>query len=100
MKGQSPMIPRLAELPAPVAPALAFLDELRLRGFSGDLSSGAADRVVMATDNSIYQRQPQAVVFPAAPRICSASRRWRRTLASRASPSGRAAAAPAPTASR
>ncbi|PHK96729.1 hypothetical protein CR162_02160 [Pseudoroseomonas rhizosphaerae] len=58
------MIPRLAELPAPAAPALAFLDELRLRGFSGDISSGVADRVVMSTDNSIYQRQPEAVVFP------------------------------------
>ncbi|WP_159992332.1 FAD-binding and (Fe-S)-binding domain-containing protein [Roseomonas sp. 18066] len=58
------MIPRLADLPAPAAPALAFLDELRLRGFEGDIAAAFADRLMMATDNSIYQRQPQAVVFP------------------------------------
>ncbi|MDJ0387190.1 FAD-binding and (Fe-S)-binding domain-containing protein [Roseomonas sp. E05] len=58
------MIPRLAALPAPAAPALAFLDELRLRGFAGEISARFDDRTVMATDNSIYQRQPQAVVFP------------------------------------
>ncbi|MCQ4160402.1 FAD-binding oxidoreductase [Roseomonas sp. GC11] len=58
------MIPRLSDLPAPATPALAFLDELRLRGFEGDLSAAFDDRLVMATDNSIYQRQPQAVVFP------------------------------------
>jgi FAD/FMN-containing dehydrogenase/Fe-S oxidoreductase len=58
------MIPRLAEMPAPNAPSLDFLDELRLRGFAGDISTSFADRLVLATDNSIYQRQPQAVVFP------------------------------------
>ena len=58
------MIPRLAGLPEPAAPAVAFLDELRLRGFAGDIESAFSQRLVMATDNSIYQRQPQAVVFP------------------------------------
>ena len=58
------MIPRLAEMPAPAAPALDFLEELRLRGFAGDIASGFSERLVMATDNSIYQRQPQAVVYP------------------------------------
>lgn len=58
------MIPRLADLPAPATPALAFLDELRLRGFRGDISGRYDDRTVLATDNSIYQRMPQAVVFP------------------------------------
>ncbi|MFC3124589.1 FAD-binding and (Fe-S)-binding domain-containing protein [Pseudoroseomonas globiformis] len=58
------MIPRLAGVPAPASPAVAFLEELRLRGFSGDLSHGDGDRTVMATDNSIYQRLPQAVCFP------------------------------------
>ena len=41
-----------------------FLKALRNEGFSGDISSRYADRVVLATDNSIYQRLPQAVVFP------------------------------------
>jgi FAD/FMN-containing dehydrogenase/Fe-S oxidoreductase len=32
--------------------------------FAGEISDRYADRVVLATDNSIYQRLPQAVVFP------------------------------------
>jgi FAD/FMN-containing dehydrogenase len=41
-----------------------FLVELRLRGFEGELSAADGDRTVYATDNSIYQVLPQAVVFP------------------------------------
>lgn len=33
-------------------------------GFAGEISDRYADRVVLATDNSIYQRLPQAAVFP------------------------------------
>lgn len=58
------MIPRLGDLPAPAPLTHGFLDELRLRGFSGDIDAGFAGRLMMATDNSIYQRQPQAVVYP------------------------------------
>ncbi|MBO1073909.1 D-2-hydroxyglutarate dehydrogenase YdiJ [Roseomonas marmotae] len=58
------MIPRLGQLPEPAAPTVAFLDELRLRGFTGDIDTAFGGRLVMATDNSIYQRQPQAVVYP------------------------------------
>nr|WP_315236400.1 FAD-binding and (Fe-S)-binding domain-containing protein [uncultured Albidiferax sp.] len=43
---------------------LDYLAELRLRGFEGDLTHGHADRTVFATDNSIYQLPPQAVLFP------------------------------------
>jgi FAD/FMN-containing dehydrogenase/Fe-S oxidoreductase len=42
----------------------AFLDALAAAGFAGEVSSRWADRTVLATDNSIYQRLPQAVVFP------------------------------------
>ncbi|HSV36713.1 FAD-binding and (Fe-S)-binding domain-containing protein [Ramlibacter sp. WS9] len=42
----------------------AFLRELTDAGFSGEAGAGAGDRVVLATDNSIYQRLPQAVVYP------------------------------------
>lgn len=58
------MIPRLP--PEPVALPLyeAFCAELRAREFAGDLSLGAADRTVLATDNSIYQVAPGAVAFP------------------------------------
>ncbi len=42
----------------------AFLKALQERGFAGEISGRHADRVVLSTDNSIYQRLPQAVVFP------------------------------------
>ncbi|MDN7143042.1 FAD-binding oxidoreductase [Pseudomonas sp. JQ170] len=41
-----------------------FLDALRNAGFRGQLSADYATRTVLATDNSIYQRLPQAAVFP------------------------------------
>ncbi|ART61905.1 D-2-hydroxyglutarate dehydrogenase YdiJ [Kushneria marisflavi] len=41
-----------------------FLDTLDARGFKGDIAADDANRVVLATDNSIYQRLPQAVVYP------------------------------------
>jgi FAD/FMN-containing dehydrogenase/Fe-S oxidoreductase len=42
----------------------AYLAELRLRGFEGDVGQSHADRTVFATDNSIYQVAPQAILFP------------------------------------
>ncbi|WP_048437822.1 FAD-binding and (Fe-S)-binding domain-containing protein [Caenimonas sp. SL110] len=51
--------------PQPIASTyLGFLRALEKAGFAGEISSTHADRVVLATDNSIYQRLPQAVVFP------------------------------------
>jgi FAD/FMN-containing dehydrogenase/Fe-S oxidoreductase len=48
-----------------VSPAVdAFLEALRADGFAGETTTRHDDRVVMATDNSIYQWLPQAVVFP------------------------------------
>lgn len=41
-----------------------FLEALRAAGFRGQLSADYATRTVLATDNSIYQRLPQAAVFP------------------------------------
>src|SRR4051812_31531395 len=58
------MIPRLPAEAAPSSQYLDFLSELRLRGFEGDVSTSAGDRTVFATDNSIYQVLPQAIVFP------------------------------------
>ncbi|MGP5713825.1 D-2-hydroxyglutarate dehydrogenase YdiJ [Vreelandella alkaliphila] len=43
---------------------VAFLDALRARGFEGEITPDYANRTVLATDNSIYQRLPQAAVFP------------------------------------
>ncbi|GJD52765.1 hypothetical protein OPKNFCMD_5532 [Methylobacterium crusticola] len=58
------MIPRLAPEPVRLSLHAAFCAELRARGFAGDLSLDAADRTVLATDNSIYQVAPRAIAFP------------------------------------
>ena len=56
----------IAQLPvsAPAADYAAFLDALRAAGFRGQFSTDYGTRTVLATDNSIYQRLPQAAVFP------------------------------------
>jgi len=56
----------IAQLPvvAPAADYPEFLEALRASGFRGHLSADYATRTVLATDNSIYQRLPQAAVFP------------------------------------
>ncbi|WP_064702748.1 D-2-hydroxyglutarate dehydrogenase YdiJ, partial [Halomonas caseinilytica] len=42
----------------------AFLEALREAGFAGEIAPDYANRTVLATDNSIYQRLPQAVLYP------------------------------------
>jgi len=42
----------------------AFLGALHAAGFQGEIARRYGDRTVLATDNSIYQRLPQAAVFP------------------------------------
>ncbi|WP_207265986.1 FAD-binding and (Fe-S)-binding domain-containing protein [Pseudomonas sp. GW101-3H06] len=56
----------IAQLPtaAPAPQYPEFLQALRASGFRGQLSTDYATRTVLATDNSIYQRLPQAAVFP------------------------------------
>ncbi|UVL28838.1 D-2-hydroxyglutarate dehydrogenase YdiJ [Pseudomonas donghuensis] len=56
----------IAQLPtsAPAADYADFLAALRASGFRGQFSADYATRTVLATDNSIYQRLPQAAVFP------------------------------------
>ncbi len=44
--------------------AAAFLDALPAAGFRGEIGRTHGHRTVLATDNSIYQRLPQAVVYP------------------------------------
>ncbi len=41
-----------------------FLEALKASGFEGEISPDYASRTVAATDNSIYQRLPQAVLYP------------------------------------
>lgn len=42
----------------------AYLEELRRAGFQGEVRTDYASRLVTATDNSVYQVVPLAVVFP------------------------------------
>lgn len=41
-----------------------FLEVLTTSGFEGDYGSDYAECLIAATDNSIYQLQPQAVIYP------------------------------------
>jgi FAD/FMN-containing dehydrogenase/Fe-S oxidoreductase len=43
---------------------LRFLEALTAAGFEGEIAPDYASRTVLATDNSIYQRLPQAALFP------------------------------------
>lgn len=58
------MIPALA--PQQQIPALyrEFLAQLAAKGFSGEIRTDYASRLVVATDNSVYQLVPVAVIFP------------------------------------
>lgn len=58
------MIPRLKDVSPVQSHYLAFIDALRKTGFEGELNPDYANRTVLATDNSIYQVLPQAVIYP------------------------------------
>ena len=58
------MLPRVSKMLAPAPLHTDLMAELRLRGFEGDLAPAYDERIVSATDNSIYQLLPQLLVFP------------------------------------
>ncbi|WP_370299115.1 FAD-binding oxidoreductase, partial [Pontibacterium sp.] len=58
------MIPRISEIDATQKLYLQFIERLKAQGFEGDLNPDYANRVVLATDNSIYQMLPQGVLYP------------------------------------
>ncbi|RJX72953.1 FAD-binding oxidoreductase [Vibrio sinensis] len=58
------MLPRLHSKPDVDSIVLSFLEELKAAGFSGDIETQYASRLAVATDNSVYQQLPQAVVHP------------------------------------
>lgn len=58
------MIPRISEIDATQKLYLQFIDRLKAQGFEGDLNPDYANRIVLATDNSIYQMLPQGVLYP------------------------------------
>ena len=58
------MLPRLHQLTDVQQRYLDYLATVEAQGFEGELCPDYANRVVLATDNSIYQVLPQAVVYP------------------------------------
>ena len=59
------MIPQISQAPGVVQLVLNFLQALEQQGFTGDTATSYADRLTMATDNSIYQLLPGcALYFP------------------------------------
>ncbi|WP_188151937.1 D-2-hydroxyglutarate dehydrogenase YdiJ [Teredinibacter waterburyi] len=58
------MIPKLKLLADQAQTYLDFLSDLEQRGFNGDIHADQSSRIALATDNSIYQVMPEAVVCP------------------------------------
>lgn len=58
------MIPRLSQVDTTEAIYLEFIEALKQAGFAGDLNPDYANRIVLSTDNSIYQMLPQGVLYP------------------------------------
>ncbi|OBT12218.1 hypothetical protein A9264_02895 [Vibrio sp. UCD-FRSSP16_10] len=58
------MLPRLSQTPSMNPTVVSYLEKLELRGFKGDIETQYASRLAVATDNSVYQQLPQAVVHP------------------------------------
>lgn len=57
-------LPRLESQNSVDPVVLKYLDELTTQGFTGDIESQYSSRLAVATDNSVYQQLPQAVVHP------------------------------------
>ena len=58
------MLPRLSNVPQSDATVQHYLNELKKQHFEGDIATSYADRLSLATDNSVYQQLPQAILFP------------------------------------
>ena len=58
------MLPRLSNVPQLNNVVSDYLCELQKQHFEGDIASNYADRLSLATDNSVYQQLPQAILFP------------------------------------
>lgn len=57
-------LPQLTDLPVTETLYQQYLQALKAAGFQGEINASFGERTVLATDNSIYQRLPQAVVYP------------------------------------
>ena len=78
----------IAPLPHASAPVpaeyLEFLEALKAAGFEGDVDTDHASRTVLATDNSIYQRMPQAAISASTALRSAAGQRTARTASRQA----------------
>ncbi|QCZ93320.1 D-2-hydroxyglutarate dehydrogenase YdiJ [Salinimonas iocasae] len=57
-------LPRIAPESSPSEHYQAYLKALSASRFNGDIEYSYASRMAVATDNSVYQKIPQAVIFP------------------------------------
>lgn len=94
------MIPQISQAPGVVQLVVNFLQELEQQGFTGDTATRYADRLTMATDNSVYQLLPDAVIFPRSTADVALLARVAAEARFASLVFTRAAAVPAPTASR
>ena len=58
------MIPRLDPVQTPDSRYAAFAEAALAAGFRGEFESAHGERVVLSTDNSIYQVLPQSAAYP------------------------------------
>lgn len=58
------MIPQLKSAPKIASITQRYLNELADVGYEGEIATDYASRLSLATDNSIYQLLPQAILFP------------------------------------
>ncbi|OOF59855.1 D-2-hydroxyglutarate dehydrogenase YdiJ [Rodentibacter myodis] len=58
------MLPRLSNIPQLDEAVQNYLTALKKQHFEGDIATNYADRLSLATDNSVYQQLPQAILFP------------------------------------
>lgn len=61
------MLPRLSPEDSLTPLTREYLSALRNAGFGGDIKTDYATRLITATDNSVYQVLPQAVIYPESP---------------------------------
>ena len=61
------MIPHLSAVLPPRSDTQRFLLALNESGFKGEVSVDLARRLVGATDNSVYQLLPEAIIYPRGP---------------------------------
>lgn len=57
-------LPRLDHQPEIQSIYQEFLEDLKVKGFSGEIQQGFSQRLMASTDNSIYQVLPESVILP------------------------------------